>query len=139
MKKILFILIAFMLCSVTAQAKKKVSMKRVACITISVNPEEFETDDGVNYFVGEFCAFCEQNGIAARVNNTTGTINRTTIRQSFGHSIYLATTRCWTHYYTNVTLYCSGADNVTISLGTIKAANFRGQLVKKLGKLIKFE
>lgn len=114
-------------------------MKRVACITISVNPEEFETDDGVNYFVGEFCAFCEQNGIAARVNYTTGTINRTTIRQSFGHSIYLATTRCWTHYYTNVTLYCSGADNVTISLGTIKAANFRGQLVKKLGKLIKFE
>ena len=65
MKKILFILIAFMLCSVTAQAKKKVSMKRVACITISVNQEEFETDDGVNYFVGEFCAFCEQNGIAA--------------------------------------------------------------------------
>ena len=72
-------------------------------------------------------------------NNTTGTINRTTIRPSFGHSIYLAATGCWTHYYTNVTLYCSGADNVTISLGTIKAANFRGQLVKKLGKLIKFE
>lgn len=79
-----------MLCSVTVQAKKKVSMKRVACITISVNQEEFETDDDVNYFVGEFCAFCEQNGIAARVNNTTGTINRTTIRPSFGHSIYLA-------------------------------------------------
>ena len=107
--------------------------------TKKINQEEFETDDGVNYFVGEFCAFCEQNGIAARVNNTTGTINRTTIRPSFGHSIYLAATGCWTHYYTNVTLYCSGAENITISLGTIKAANFRGQLVKKLGKLIKFE
>ena len=71
MKEILFILIAFMLCSVTAQAKKKISMKRVACITISVDQEEFETDDGVNYFVGEFCTFCERNGIAARVNNTT--------------------------------------------------------------------
>lgn len=39
MKEILFILIAFMLCSVTAQAKKIISMKRVACITISVNPQ----------------------------------------------------------------------------------------------------
>ena len=49
MKKILFILIAFMLCSVTAQAKKKVSMKRVASITISVTIGETEMYTGIVY------------------------------------------------------------------------------------------